>query len=264
MKHLWRIGFVGLTGIALSSAPALAAPIMFSGSGTGDEGAALAAQAIFDITGDQLTVTLINIATSDNTSSNKDVSANTLTGVFFDLTGSATLTPVSATIEEGSIVQGGMCDAGTCDGSTTNVGGEFRYDTGLFPGGADRGIASSGYIGGPDGNFGGSNLDDPDSPDGINFGILSSDPSYLPNGGLANDPLIRNQVVFILTGVSGLSIYDIGNVSFQYGTGLDEPNIPGDCVDCTQEDVPEPTTLLLLGCGLAALGLYRRRPRARG
>ncbi len=264
MKHLWRIGFVGLTGIALSSAPALAAPIMFSGSGTGDEGAALAAQAIFDITGNTLTVTLINSAIADNTSSNKDVPGNTLSGVFFDLTGNPTLTPISATIAAGAIVQGGLCDIGTCNGSTTNVGGEFRYDTGAFPGGADRGMSSSGYIGGA-GNFGGPNLDSPPSGavNGINFGILSNDPSFLPNGGML-EPLIRNQVVFILTGVSGLSIYDIGNVSFQYGTGLDAPNIPGDCVDCTQQDVPEPTTLMLLGFSLASLGLYRRRPQARG
>jgi hypothetical protein len=254
-----------LAAVAVSSAPAVATTITFSGSGPGAEGASLAAQAIFEFAGDTLTVTLINIATSDNTSSDKDVPANTLTGVFFNLTGNPTLIPGSATITAGSMVlePGVTCDIGPCDEFTTNVGGEFRYGTGAFPGGAGHAIASSGYGDLGAGNFGGPNLDDPNAVDGINFGIISNDPSFEPNGGLLR-PLIQNQVVFILTGVNdlidvdGLSI-PVSNVSFQYGTSLTEPRITGDCVDCTQ-DTPEPTTLLLLGWGLAALGLYRRRP----
>lgn len=257
MKMLRRIGWLGLALVATSSAPALATVITFTGSGTGADGAALSAQATFDFSGNTLTVTLSNISTGDDTNSGKDVPANQLTGVFFDLTGNPTLTPVSATIAAGSIVQGSTCDAGTCDGSTTNVGGEFSYGTGAFPGGADRGMASAGFglFGGP--NFGGSNLDDPNAVDGMNFSIISLDEAFFPNGGLDGEPLIKNQVVFVLTGVSGLSIGDISDVSFQYGTALTEPNITGFCTSCTQ--APEPATLVLLGCGLAALGFYRRR-----
>jgi hypothetical protein len=263
VKIFGKIGLFGLAAIAVSSAPALATTITFSGSGTGVSGASLAAQAIFEFADDTLTVTLINVATGDNTTPlpGQDVPGNTLTGVFFDLTGNPILSPVSATIGEELIVQGNLCSIGPCGTSQTNVGGEFRYDTGVFPGGADQGIASAGYIGGV-GNFGGPNLDGPPSGavNGINFGIISDDPNFDPNGGLAV-PLILHQVVFMLTGVDGLSADDVSNVSFQYGTSLTEPIITGDCVDCTQ-DTPEPTTLLLLGCGLAALGLYRRRPRA--
>ncbi|GIX46737.1 MAG: hypothetical protein KatS3mg131_0948 [Candidatus Tectimicrobiota bacterium] len=82
------------------------------------------------------------------------------------------------------------------------MGGEFRYDTGSFPGGATYGIASAGYIGGA-ANFGGSNLDDPLAVDGINFGLIAADPTFNPNGGLAHEPLIRSSVLFTLTGVQG-------------------------------------------------------------
>jgi PEP-CTERM motif len=255
LNIIWKTAFLILAVVGLISAPALATTISFSGSGTGPSGADLSAQAIFDITGDTLTVTLINTATSDNTSSNQDVPGSTLTGVFFDLTGDPSLATLSALIAAGSVVQADQCDVGPCDGTTTNVGGEFFYGTGAFAGGATQGIASAGYVGG-NGNFNGPNLDDPAAVDGINFGIISNDSSFLPNGGLASEPLIRNQVVFQLTGVDGLTIDDISNVSFQYGTALTETNIPG---RTTHQLVPEPGTLVLLACGLAALGLYRRR-----
>jgi MYXO-CTERM domain-containing protein len=255
MNQLSKIGISAAALLVLVSSQAGAASILFSASGTGVDGAALSASALFDITGNTLTITLTNTSLNDNTTSGadagKDVPGNTLTGVFFDLTGNPALAPVSALVAPGSII--GTCDIVPCGGTTTNVGGEFRYDTGAFPGGADRGVSSAGYIGG-DGNFGGPNLDPPPSGavNGINFGIISNG-AFVPNGGL-NEPLIRNQVVFVLTGVSGLTIADISDVSFQYGTDLSEPNL-----DCCDHDVTEPGTLMALGWGLAALGLYTRR-----
>jgi hypothetical protein len=257
MNQHSKIGILAAALLVLVSSQAGAASILFSASGTGVDGAAISASALFDITGDTLTITLTNTALSDNTTggvdAGKDVPGNTLTGVVFDLTGNPTLTPVSALVAAGSII--GTCDIVPCGGATTDVGGEFRYDTGAFPGGADRGVASAGYIGG-DGNFGSAvNLDSPPSGavNGINFGLISNDPSFVPNGGLS-EPLIRNQVVFVLTGVSGLTLADISDVSFQYGTGFNEPNL-----DCCDHDVTEPGTLMALGWGLATLGLYSRR-----
>jgi hypothetical protein len=259
MNQFWKVGITAAALLVLISSQAGAAAILFSASGTGADGAAISASALFDITGNTLTITLTNTALDDNTTggvdAGKDVPGNTLTGVFFDLTGSPALTPVSATIAAGSII--GTCDIVPCGAGTTDVGGEFRYDTGSFPGGAGQGVASAGYIGG-DGNFGlAVNLDSPPSGavNGINFGLISNDPSFVPNGGLS-EPLIRNQVVFVLTGVSGLTIADISNVSFQYGTGLGEPNL--ECCD-DDRDVTEPGTLMALGWGLTALGLYTRR-----
>src|SRR5262245_31183182 len=102
-------GSVLFLALAFSAAPALATSITFTGAGTGPDNSALAAQASFDITGYILTVTLRNIATNDNTDSDQDVPGSSLTGVLFDLTGSPTLTPVSATVLAGAIINPGAC-----------------------------------------------------------------------------------------------------------------------------------------------------------
>ena len=89
--------------------------------------------AIFDITGNDLTITLRNTSPSN---SGQDVPGSTLTGLFWDFTGNPNLTPFSATVASGSII-GTSCSPGNCTG-VTNVGGEFGYQAISFPGGADR------------------------------------------------------------------------------------------------------------------------------
>ena len=70
----------------------------------------------------------------------------------------------------------------------------------------------------------------------------------LPTG---SNALIKNSVVLTLTGLpSGFDVNTIRNLSFQYGTALDEPNIPG---------TPAPGSIALVGG--AALLLRRRRSR---
>lgn len=251
-----------LAGLALAPTTAHAGSILFTGSGPGDPsgpaGTTLSASALFQISGSTLTITLRNLG--DNAST--DVPGNTLTGVLFDLPNSISLTPVSATVAAGAIVQGSSCSPGPCNASTTNVGGEFRYDTAAaFPAasGADRGIASAGYIGG-DGNFGGPNLDGPAAVNGMNFGIIGPGP-FNPNGGngnggLANKPLIQDRVVFQMTIAGGtLTASQISNVSFQYGTGFSLPRIPG-TPGGGGGSIPEPATVMMLA---PALGILLRR-----
>ena len=247
----------------VAAVPVQAATV--TASGPGINGAQLSAQASFDISGDNLTITLTNIATADEETGGLDTPGNTLTGLFFDIIGSPALTTVSATIPGGSsIIQDATCVPGTCAG-VTDVSGEWGFSQTqdfAFTGGpnAGYGIASPGYLttGLPMniGNFNnggaGTNLDDPDSLDGINFGIISDAGSYNPNGGLVDDPLIRDSLVLVLSGAEGLSMSDFINVSFQYGTSFDEPNVV----------VPVPAAVWLFGSGLLGLVGVARKQRS--
>ena len=171
-----------------------------------------------------------------------------LTGVFFSIPGAPVLTPYYATLGLGSSVL--FAPAG---GEGPDVGGEWAYRGGLTgaPGDANQGISSSGLgLFGPGDRFPGSNLQGPDSPDGLQYGITSAgdDPTTGNSRVTGGDgALIQNSVVFELGAVApgdGFDLSDISNVSFQYGTSL---------------AVPEPGTLVLLGSGLIILGLLGRK-----
>jgi hypothetical protein len=98
---------------AVIAASALAASAQASQTFNASSGN-LAARATFDVVGSNLQVTLTNISMFDVM-----VPADVLTGVFFDISGSAlSLSRVSAVLDSGSFVAFGSTDPGNV------VGGE--------------------------------------------------------------------------------------------------------------------------------------------
>lgn len=220
------------------------------GFGAGVGVSDLAASAHFDFDGSVLTVTLTNISTDMVL-----VPADVLSGVYFDWEG-ATLAAISATLPMGSEVIYPDPAPGY-DGSERSVAGEWAFRSDLMSGfgGAQFGVSSSGM----DNTFGGPDLIDDANlfgntvPNGSDYGIVSiAGIGMIDNDGPLDGeiPYIMSSVkfVFAVTG-EGLSVNDIVNVSFQYGTSEDEPNIPG--------IVPEPATAVLMGLGIVGILLRR-------
>lgn len=222
--------------LELAVVPAAGA-VTFSGNS-----GSLAASVSFNAVGTDLQVTLTNTATSDVL-----VPADVLTGVFFNLVGGPTLAPASASLNGGSTVQYGSLAGG-------NAGAGWQYLEGINQYNASRGISAAGLgIFGPTGNFPSPVV----SIDGLDYGLLSAgDNISTGNTGVTGSgPLIQNSVVFTLSGLDGFvpSATDITNITFQYGTALNEPHF---------SPVPEPGILSLIGAGLVGMRLIRRRRRS--
>lgn len=229
---------VGLGALLALTAGSASAGVVWSGSS-----GSRAASVDFSVSGSSLLVTLTNTGAGDAL-----VPTDILTGVYFDITGSAlSLSRTSAVLAAGSVMISGTTDAGGV------VGGEWAYKGGLSgaPYSAKYGISASGLglFGGGD-RFPGTNLAGPTAPAGLDYGITSAgDNGATGNGGLLGTPLIKNSVVFTLGGIGqNFNLADIGNVSFQYGTDLSEPNVQAS---------PTPGALALLG--MAGLGARSRR-----
>ena len=233
-----------LLGVALlgGAVPAQAAPITFNGSDI--EGRK--AKVTFENIGNTLVLKLKNTSMVD-----VGVPNQVLTGVFFKVNGNPALTKVSALLGDTSNVVNGATPLDNV------VGGEWAYRNGLNQYGANMGISSTGLsLFGAANRFPGANLSGPDSPDGLQYGITSQgDNPSVGNQKVTTAPLIKNEVIFTLGNWTfGDPTNYISNVTFQYGTDLAEPSIPGRIVI---SQAPEPGMLLLFGVAGAALG--RRR-----
>ena len=170
-----------------------------------------AASADFSQSGTNLVITLTNTYAGDTLDT-----SHLLTAVFFDITAPLSTAGGSALIDAGStLLYPTTCSPGPCTAGITNVGGEWEYLAGLAgaPGGASKGISSTGLGLFGDGNLNGANLDDPTAVNGSNFGISSAgDNPATGNTGLVNDPVIQNSVVFTLSGLTAGQNYSISNV----------------------------------------------------
>jgi hypothetical protein len=210
--------------LVFATAPAKAA-VTYSGSGLANSNSAgetNTATATFDLsiagTTTNFVVTLSNTA-AYIPNDNPDI----LTGVFFTLAGNPTLTRISGVLNAGSVA---MENGTNLTIAGVVVGGSWTYKAGLStaPGGANQGISSAGFnIFGPPGVFPGAALpDDSPVPDGIGGGLTTTVDGGTSDG-LSGRPFIQYSAVFTLGAVpASFTLSDISDVSFQYGTALDE------------------------------------------
>ena len=225
---------------------AFATSITFSGGGmNGASGNTLSASAQFDLSGSTLTVTLTNTATS---ASAKYVPSDVLTAVYFGTTSLAGLSPQTASLDGSTVV--------SPDG--TNVGANWEFLGGFSPvRGLVNGISASGLSVFGQGNFScGASCN---NLGGIDWGLV---PSFFPppqgiNGGVSGVTLVDNRVQFTLNTTPGFSLSSINSVNFQWGTSGTEFSAFG------AGTVPEPSTIFLVGSGLALAAYLRKKKQGR-
>jgi hypothetical protein len=258
MKRAYFSGVL-LAALLVMPRTASATAVTFTGSS-----GSLSASATFDVVGGNLVVTLTNTGTTDPVASNQ-----ILTAFFFDIAGTPTLDEVSAV----SCATCTVTDSGAGGGGGV-VGGEWGYLQGTnIAYSADYGISSSG-LGGlfGDATFPGSDLFAPTALDGVEYGVTTlNDTDANDNGSLTSQPVIRNSVIFTLSGIPvGFNpLTAISNVTFQYGTALNETSFGGggqgqggggQGQGGGGSTVPEPASLVLLGSGLAyAAARFRKK-----
>jgi hypothetical protein len=223
------------------------------------------ARATFDVVGNQLTIKLENLASSSS------VPSDLLTGVWFNLPDPAIL--LGGTVKllnDAYIINPGAANLDDGDGvelvgSDRFVSGEFGIETGgevlALNSDANVVVANSGLgdLVGDDDRFAGQDLDNPESPDGMNYGIA-------PFGGLAsdantplfNEPLIAGGVLITLDFTGSLSLDDITGIAFNYGTN---PNFfsDGSGTDPNINPIPAPGAALLAAIGFGTVGFIKRR-----
>jgi MYXO-CTERM domain-containing protein len=240
-KWLRHRGFVLFASFAFAaSLTDRVSAITFTGSsGT------LSASAEFTVVGGDLHIHLVNTS-STPVGSNPDV----LTGLYFDLAGSPTLTAGSIALDGSSVY------VNTSHNSVVlPLGDHWAY--GASTGGGKPagygfyGVGAAGFgIFGPSTSFTGSG----GSPGGVDYGLVGVIASSPSNGFKNQGPQIQSGVDIVLHDTLA-SLPAVSNVLFQYGSSTLETTIPG---------APEPQTALFALAGLTGLTMKRRRGSSHG
>jgi len=259
-KNLSR--FVPSVALATLAAGAHAWTALYTGGSISrDTGNSISAQALFQ-TRQSGGAWFLDVILTNSTSDTSGLQpADILTGLYWTLPATPSLSPVSASLNGSAVWQSGSVVAG----HPNNLGGEWAFRSGLAYQSANGvyGVSASGLgLFGPTDRFDtGQNLAGPVGVGGLEYGILPSLGSWPTdaNAPVVGNPLVSNSVKFVFsTGSAELPALPT-TVWAQYGTSLSEPSLQlsGGLVQPQGVPVPEPFTMGLAGAAL--LFAARRR-----
>jgi hypothetical protein len=243
------IGLLGVLGVTAGAGSVASASLTYIASGTNPNAPdnALSASATFDVSGNDLVITL------QNTGAAASVPSDVLTAFYFSISGNPTLTPLA--ISSGTILNP--------SGTGGNLAGNWEYAANITaPGGANSGISSTGLGIFGKGNFpGGQQV----ALDGVGYGIADGIAANA-NKGVTSVALIDHSVTFTFSGLpSGFNLSAPGavtDVGFQYGSQLTEPYLMGAVPSVVP--IPEPSTVAGAGLLLAFCAVKLGRSRFGG
>ncbi|PWU11747.1 MAG: hypothetical protein C5B51_02000 [Terriglobia bacterium] len=231
---------------------------------------ALSASAVFEVSGNNLNVTLVNDDVLPN-NANQLGGADVLTALLFNITNTAgneiTLNPLSIGLTP-SLTTNPANPLGTAtitDGSdASQLGWEWGLGSDSHYYSNQATLTSTGLVGNlQNGNFNcGANCDVLDGP---KWGVV---PASVPNGIAPGiNTLVQNYVFFSLSGLSGSGLTaanlssHLRNIVFQYGTAFGtEPVLVG---QPPNTPVPEPSFIGFAALALVATIVVRRQSQRR-
>lgn len=239
--------------ILLNPQPSSAVSI-FEGSGTNPEtgGGGVSGQAQFTLVGSTLTLVLTSTTTANH------AKGDDLTGIAFNIATNPTLSYSEST---GIALTSGhsIFTNSTTVNNATVLGGSWTNNLGATPLG-NYGVAATGF----NGAFSAAGITT--GTGGPDYGIVGPNVTFT-GGGFSGSafPLAKSSLTFTFSVIGGsMTESDIQNVKFLFGTA-GNGIVDGTCTNCTTPPPllhsPEPSTVFLLGSGLAGLAAWRWRRR---